>query len=75
VGSPHARVGHCQASNQAKTPCQKRGFFAMCEIQKTIEIVFCVEFGVDFVRKKPHKREGYLGGWPFLFYGSETTRA
>ncbi|WP_216840925.1 hypothetical protein, partial [Yersinia enterocolitica] len=31
---------HCQASNQAKTPCQKRGVFAMCEIQKTIEIVF-----------------------------------
>ncbi|MGM7747157.1 hypothetical protein, partial [Yersinia enterocolitica] len=29
VGSPHARVGHCQASNQAKTPCQKRGVFAM----------------------------------------------
>ncbi|EOD4096411.1 hypothetical protein ACNSO7_04655, partial [Yersinia enterocolitica] len=28
VGSPHARVGHCQASNQAKTPCQKRGVFA-----------------------------------------------
>ncbi|CNH00786.1 Uncharacterised protein [Yersinia enterocolitica] len=47
----------------------------MCEIQKTIEIVFCVEFGVefgvDFVRKKPHKREGYLGGWPFLFYGCD----
>ncbi|MCB5304413.1 hypothetical protein, partial [Yersinia bercovieri] len=31
VGSPHARVGHCQASNQAETPCQKRGVFAMCK--------------------------------------------
>ncbi|WP_222422343.1 hypothetical protein, partial [Yersinia rochesterensis] len=29
VGSPHARVGHCQASNKAETPCQKRGVFAM----------------------------------------------
>ncbi|MHA3450080.1 hypothetical protein, partial [Yersinia enterocolitica] len=36
----HARVGHCQASNQAETPCQKRGVFAMWEIKKTIEIVF-----------------------------------
>ncbi|RLZ00127.1 hypothetical protein COO51_09840 [Yersinia enterocolitica] len=34
VGSPHARVGHCQASNQAETPCQKRGVFAMWEIKK-----------------------------------------
>ncbi|WP_222424567.1 hypothetical protein, partial [Yersinia mollaretii] len=33
VGSPHARVGHCQASNQVKTPCQKRGVFAMCQNQ------------------------------------------
>ncbi|PSH18965.1 hypothetical protein B7R74_14090 [Yersinia pseudotuberculosis] len=34
VGSPHARVGHCQASNKAKTPCQKRGVFAVRETQK-----------------------------------------
>ncbi|PSH11360.1 hypothetical protein B7R70_21595 [Yersinia pseudotuberculosis] len=34
VGSPHARVGHCQASNKAKTPCPKRGVFAVCETQK-----------------------------------------
>ncbi|WP_222423574.1 hypothetical protein, partial [Yersinia alsatica] len=32
VGSPHARVGHCQASNQAETPCQKRGVFAMWDL-------------------------------------------
>ncbi|WP_222131089.1 hypothetical protein, partial [Yersinia enterocolitica] len=32
-------------------------------------------FAWILVRKKPNKREGYPVGWPFLFYGSETTRA
>ncbi|MGV2859952.1 hypothetical protein ACNPNQ_17845, partial [Serratia odorifera] len=27
VGSPHARVGHCQASNKATSPTRKRGAF------------------------------------------------
>ncbi|MGN2498221.1 hypothetical protein, partial [Serratia nevei] len=27
VGSPHARVGHCQASNKATSPMRKHGAF------------------------------------------------
>ncbi|MGF6188331.1 hypothetical protein QF003_004234, partial [Leclercia adecarboxylata] len=26
VGSPHARVGNCQASNQVKSPSSRMGF-------------------------------------------------
>ncbi|HFI1959733.1 TPA: hypothetical protein ACTR19_000001, partial [Yersinia enterocolitica] len=60
----HARVGHCQASNQAKTPCQKRGVFAMCEIQKTIEIVFWR----GFLCVKSHiKEKATLAGGLFCF--------
>src|SRR5690606_25990735 len=28
VGSPHARVGNCQTSNQAKGPVERSGLFA-----------------------------------------------
>lgn len=33
VGSPHARVGNCQASYKAKTPTRRPGFFA-CGLNK-----------------------------------------
>ena len=28
VGSPHVRVGNCQASNKAESPVERLGFFA-----------------------------------------------
>ena len=30
VGSPHARVGNCQASNKERTPTERPGFFFVC---------------------------------------------
>ncbi len=42
VGSPHARVGHCQASNKDKTPCQKRGVFSVRETQ-TLRVVMMIK--------------------------------
>ena len=34
VGSPHARVGNCQASNKWKAPYESAGLFAMRNLAK-----------------------------------------
>ncbi|MEE4485980.1 hypothetical protein V2T44_23905, partial [Serratia ficaria] len=33
VGSPHARVGHCQASNKTTSPMRKHGAFCFGKIK------------------------------------------
>ncbi|MDI3201287.1 hypothetical protein QK324_25070, partial [Serratia ureilytica] len=42
VGSPHARVGHCQASNKAESP--ELTFRAFCYAQnKSPDRIYCLE--------------------------------
>ncbi|MGL7429473.1 hypothetical protein NA151_23765, partial [Salmonella sp. NW901] len=36
VGSPHARVGNCQASNKAKGPIERLGLFAFISLWKKL---------------------------------------
>ncbi|NBJ31607.1 hypothetical protein FJV48_21615, partial [Citrobacter freundii] len=42
VGSPHARVGNCQASNKVKKPILPDGLFCVCTVLKTAGLnMFC----------------------------------
>src|SRR5471032_971946 len=53
VGSPHARVGNCQASNKWKTPVERLGFFAMGILngkKVSAESVKCVVLAVILAR-------------------------
>ncbi|WP_211255100.1 hypothetical protein, partial [Pectobacterium atrosepticum] len=36
VGSPHVRVGNCQASNMWKAPVERRGLFAVGHLGRGI---------------------------------------
>ncbi|WP_234480161.1 hypothetical protein, partial [Erwinia sp. S38] len=35
VGSPHARVGNCQASNRDEALCESRGLFLLSAIKSS----------------------------------------
>ena len=39
VGSPHARVGNCQASNKAITPTERPGFFAFTGLRNQFHML------------------------------------
>ncbi|MCK8578746.1 hypothetical protein V6S53_10315, partial [Yersinia ruckeri] len=68
VGSPHARVGHCQASNQAETPCQKRGVFAMCGKRDAVRVSNTP--GAQTYRTEMKKPPACAGGfWRFQGQG------
>ncbi|RZF12988.1 hypothetical protein B7L32_16405, partial [Serratia marcescens] len=47
VGSPHARVGHCQASNKAKSLMRKHGAFCF-----VCYLAFCSSMGMRKARRE-----------------------
>ncbi|PHI45104.1 hypothetical protein B9T65_24650 [Serratia marcescens] len=47
VGSPHARVGHCQASNKTTSLMRKHGAFCF-----VCYLVFCSSMGMRKARRE-----------------------
>ncbi|RZF16373.1 hypothetical protein B7L62_14045 [Serratia marcescens] len=56
VGSPHARVGHCQASNKAESP--ELTFRAFCYVQYVKKRSYAARFSPSslFSASEPEKR-------------------
>ncbi|OWF75782.1 hypothetical protein B4900_20405, partial [Yersinia rohdei] len=70
------RVGHCQASNQAKTPCQKRGVFAMCARQKRLRKGLLSRSFCVWCAGKEEKKAALTGGlFAFMLLGCGVVRA